>query len=84
MTSAITQSGADDAVTSPATSVDTLADSLLSGIAVSSDTSQTIDVGDQGDLEGTICDCGEVTVAGGGFPKWPLLFLAAIPLFFIQ
>jgi hypothetical protein len=24
-----------------------------------------------------------VTVAPGGFPKWPLLFLAAVPLFFI-
>ena len=39
---------------------------------------------DQGDVEGTICDCGEITVPGGGFPKWPLLFLAAIPLFFIH
>jgi len=38
----------------------------------------------QGDVEGTICDCGDIMVAGGGFPKWPLLFLAAIPFFFID
>jgi hypothetical protein len=43
-----------------------------------------VDVVDQGDVEGTICDCGEITVPGGGFPKWPLLFLAAIPFFFIH
>jgi hypothetical protein len=40
-----------------------------------------VDVIEQGDVEGTVCDCGEILVPGG-FPKWPLLFLAAIPLFF--
>jgi hypothetical protein len=60
------------------------ADTLLSGVAVSSDPQADVDVVDQGDVEGTICDCGEITVAGGGFPKWPLLFLAAIPFFFIH
>jgi hypothetical protein len=60
-------------------------DSILSGVEVSADEPQaTVDVIDQGDLEGTICDCGEITVPGGGFPKWPLLFLAAIPFFFIH
>ena len=59
-------------------------DTLLSGVAVSSDPQGGVDVVDQGDVEGTICDCGEITVAGGGFPKWPLLFLAAIPFFFIH
>jgi hypothetical protein len=43
-----------------------------------------VDVVDQGDVEGTICDCGEITLPGGGFPKWPLVFLAAIPFFFID
>jgi len=38
----------------------------------------------QDDLEGTICDCGEILIAGGGFPKWPFLFLGAIPFFFLQ
>jgi hypothetical protein len=60
------------------------ADTLLSGVAVSADPQAGVDVVDQGDVEGTICDCGEITVPGGGFPKWPLLFLAAIPFFFLN
>jgi len=62
-------------------------DSLLSGVALSSDDSPgNLDVISQGDLEGSICDCGEIPAveAGGGFPKWPLLFLAVIPFFFIH
>lgn len=59
-------------------------DTLLSGVAMSVDPQAGIDVVDQGEVEGTICDCGEITVPGGGFPKWPLLFLAAIPFFFIH
>lgn len=61
-------------------------DSLLSGIALSNDdTPGKIDVISQGDLEGSICDCGEIPlVEGQGFPKWPLLFLAVIPFFFIH
>ncbi len=59
-------------------------DTLLSGVAVSANPQAGVDVVDQGDVEGTICDCGEITVPGGGFPKWPLLFLAAIPFFFIH
>ena len=62
----------------------TTADTLLAGVAVSADPQAGVDVVDQGDVEGTICDCGEITVPGGGFPKWPLLFLAAIPFFFIH
>jgi hypothetical protein len=60
------------------------ADTLLAGVAVSADPQGGVDVVDQGDVEGTICDCGEITVPGGGFPKWPLLFLAAIPFFFLH
>jgi hypothetical protein len=59
-------------------------DSLISGVTVKSDGPVTVDVIDQGDVEGTICDCGELLLAGGGFPKWPFLFLGAIPLFFIH
>lgn len=40
-----------------------------------------VEVIEQGDISGTICDCGEIRIPGG-FPKWPLL-LAGIPLFFI-
>lgn len=63
-------------------------DSLLSGVALTPDDTQgSLDVISQGDLEGSICDCGEIpaVVEGGhSFPKWPLLFLAAIPFFFIH
>ncbi|HKZ80620.1 MAG TPA: PEP-CTERM sorting domain-containing protein [Pyrinomonadaceae bacterium] len=59
--------------------------SLFSGIGTGTDkTSAGVDVVASGDLEGTICDCGEITVPGGDFPKWPLLFLAAVPFFFIH
>jgi hypothetical protein len=34
-------------------------------------------------VEGTVCDCGEILIPGG-LPKWPLIFLAAIPLFFVR
>lgn len=55
--------------------------SLLSGIAFGQQ--RGAEIIDQGDIDGTICDCGEIIV-GGGFPKWPLLLLAGIPLFFID
>ena len=72
-------------VTDASTPDVTGSDTLLSGVAIgSADPQGGVDVIDQGDLEGTICDCGEITVPGGGFPKWPLLFLAAIPFFFIH
>jgi hypothetical protein len=40
----------------------------------------------QGTVEVAICDCGDVMIpiAGGGFPKWPLIFLAGIPFLFIN
>src|ERR1044072_5921540 len=41
------------------------------------------EIGD-GEVEGTICDCGEIFIAGASFPKWPFLFLAAVPLVFID
>ncbi len=63
--------------------VDTGDSTLLSGVAMSVDPQGGVDVIDQGEVEGTICDCGEITIPGGGFPKWPLLFLAAIPFFFL-
>jgi PEP-CTERM motif-containing protein len=87
--SASQESAASGAAEIPDTSVsgeitsDTT-DTLLAGVAVTADPQAGVDVVDQGDVEGTICDCGEITVPGGGWPKWPLLFLAAIPLFFIH
>ena len=57
-------------------------DSLLSGVVL--ETQDPVKVVVAGDVHGTVCDCGEVLVAAGGWPKWPLLFLGAIPLFFIE
>lgn len=38
-----------------------------------------------GDVDLTVCDCGDVLVpVPGGFPKWPLVFLAGIPFLFIK
>jgi len=74
------QGPATDGTVAPAGSQD----SLLSGVGVVSiDSQRGVEIVDQGEVEGTICDCGEITIPGG-FPKWPLLFLAAIPLFFID
>lgn len=36
-----------------------------------------------GEVQGTICDCGPIHIPGG-FPKWPLIGLGAIPFFFIH
>jgi PEP-CTERM motif len=43
-----------------------------------------VEVIEEGEVEGTICDCGEIMIAGAAFPKWPLLFIAAVPLVFIN
>ena len=61
------------------------ANSLLGDVAVANvDQNVGVDIIDAGDVEGTVCDCGEISVKEGGFPKWPLLFLAVIPFFFIH
>ena len=60
-------------------------DSVLSGVSVSGGATQLgVDLIEEGEVEGTICDCGEILVAGGAFPKWPFLFLGAVPLIFIH
>lgn len=88
-TSSVRESAGDDSVSitdTSAASVDpTSADTLLAGVAVAAEDPQGgVEVIDQSEVDGTICDCGEITVPGGGIPKWPLLFLAAIPFFFLH
>lgn len=56
-------------------------DSLLNGLGISLNDPQEIIV--QGEVDGTICDCGDILVPGG-FPRWPLILIAGIPLFFID
>lgn len=60
-------------------------DALLSGFPIVPPTVElgVDDISEEGEVDGTICDCGEIFIAGGGFPKWPLLFLAAVPIAFV-
>jgi len=67
--------------TAPAidTEVQTAAPTLIAGAEVAPQQPQgEIQVFEQDNVDGTICDCGEIPAVGGGFPKWP--FLALIPL----
>lgn len=58
---------------------------VVSGVTISNESAKLgVDIIEEGEVEGTICDCGEILVAGGAFPKWPFLFLAAVPLVFIN
>jgi hypothetical protein len=57
---------------------DTVAPSLTSGTEVAPQQQGDVQVFEQDNVDGTICDCGEIPSVGGGFPKWP--FLALIPL----
>src|SRR5215470_8880738 len=60
-------------------------DALLAGFPVVQDPQKLdVEVIEEAEVEGTICDCGDIFVAAGGFPKWPLLFLTAVPLAFID
>lgn len=61
-------------------------DALLSGFPIITD-NKTLgidDIAEEGEVEGTICDCGEIFIAEGGFPVWPLAFLAAVPVAFVD
>jgi PEP-CTERM motif len=70
---------------SNSTSANGVPGSLLAGLAIIPNWQQpTTEQINSSSVQGTVCDCGEIIIAGGGFPKWPLLFLAAIPLFFIH
>ncbi len=42
-----------------------------------------VEVVEEAEVEGTICDCGDFFIPGG-FPKWPFLFLTAVPFVFIN
>lgn len=60
-------------------------DEVLSGFPLIQDPQEIgVEIIEEGEIEGTICDCGEIFVAAGAFPKWPLLFLTAVPLVFIN
>ena len=58
---------------------------VISSVVVTGD-GKTIGIEEieDGEVEGTICDCGESFIEGASFAKWPFLFLAAVPLAFID
>jgi hypothetical protein len=61
------------------------ADSSITGTTVPAQQPGSVQVEtiELGDIQGTICDCGEIFTPKGGFPKLPLLALAGIPLLFL-
>jgi hypothetical protein len=61
------------------------ADSNITGtnVAVQQPGSVQVETIELGDIQGTICDCGEIPGVPGGFPKLPFLALAGIPLLFL-
>jgi len=59
-------------------------ESIISSVTVAAGTAIGVDNIEEGEVEGTICDCGEILIAGGAFPKWPFLLLAAVPVVFIN
>jgi len=58
--------------------------SLTGAEVAPQDQQTTVETIELGEVDGTLCDCGEILIPGGGFPLWPLLGLAGIPLFFIN
>jgi len=51
--------------------------SLISTVAGPQDGQQgNVEVIEEGDVTGTVCDCGEIFIPGG-WPKWPLAFIPA-------
>jgi hypothetical protein len=70
----VSQSGVATAAGTSATT--TSSSSLISTAGGQQEGPGAVETIEQGDITGTICDCGEITVPGG-FAKWP--FLALIP-----
>jgi len=64
---------------------DSKTEAVISSVVVTGE-GKTIGIEEieDGEVEGTICDCGEIFIAGASFPKWPFLFLAAVPIVFID
>jgi hypothetical protein len=61
------------------------ADQSITGtnVSVQQPGSVQVETIELGDIQGTICDCGEIAAPPGGFPKLPFLALAGIPLLFL-
>lgn len=82
-TPATTQDGKPAATTVGDTSGGGTSGVSLTGTEVAPQQTQTtVETIQVGEVDGTICDCGDI-LTPGGFPLWPLLGLAGIPLFFL-
>jgi hypothetical protein len=66
----VTQEGGSQSSTSSSQS----SSSLLANGATPQEGAGAQEVIEEGDIEGTVCDCGEISIPGG-WPKWPLLAL---------
>lgn len=78
-TSGSTTVAIDPLVSSLVSSTDVAAASLVDGTEIAGQQPQSnVQVFQQDNIDGTICDCGEIPAVGGGIPWWP--FLALIPL----
>ena len=64
----------------------TRTESIIPGVAITSEGQQLgVEYIEEGEVDGTICDCGFIPPPlDGGFPKWPFFFLGAVPLIFIN
>ncbi|MGB7923243.1 MAG: PEP-CTERM sorting domain-containing protein [Pyrinomonadaceae bacterium] len=70
----VTQSGSSTSATQDGSSTTTTTpSSLISTASTSQEGPGGVETIEQGDITGTVCDCGEITVPGGAFPLWPLL-----------
>lgn len=85
--SGVTASDTNTTSNTPQTNPTTVTTNIVPAAVASQDggNAQEIQVGD---VTGTICDCGEILLPRigetGGFPKYPLLALGAIPFLFIN
>ena len=76
---------ADGTTIPPVTADAPQVDKLLSGMPVAQDPqSLGVEIVEEAEVEGTICDCGDILLPAGGMAKWPFLFLAAVPVVFIN
>ena len=71
----VTQNGSTPTDNSQQSPGSTPSSSLLAGGASPQEGAGQVETVEQGDIEGTVCDCGEISIPGGGWPKWPLLAL---------
>jgi len=63
----------------------TKSDSVAPGVTVTDGQQIGVEAITDGEVEGSICDCGDIPpIIAGGFPKWPFFLLGAIPLAFID